>query len=437
MLRRTAGLALVLLIVLPGASLAVEPDARPATGCPDGAEVCIQLVPPVREPGTPPGFSYYIAAVEQRGATVKIEGKLWIEGDQLGASVGCNQIGARVSFDGRTLVIRQALVTTKMACDETTATAERTLVRALAAGPFTWDGSGFGGTAVRIVASQAGVPPPQPPDGDGAAEPVGKPGVDPGTGNEPEPGLDLEACRAFIPEKEWEAVFGPAFGRPGSGSTSSGSGGGTVGSGGREGEPPPAIVDPTPTTPPLAEPNPETPTEPDTTPGTVDPEPIPLPSADHEASAEPTAAPPIEPTIEPTAAPPIEPTTEPISGSTSGQLANDADQPVAMDLPAPVAAHDGDATRLPAKVQDHPTMKPGAETCRELLLRIRTMVAAGAPPGAPSTDGKAEAASAADMRAERSSAALTDPVVVLLLVLAAGSLLVLWLRSIPPRRPAA
>jgi hypothetical protein len=397
MLRRTAGLALALALLLPGAALAADPK------------------PPDPGPTTtvPAGHAYYIAAIEQGGQTAKVEGKLWIAGEELGASVGCNSIGARATFDGRTLTVRSAVVTTEMACPEPQATAERTLLAALNAGSFTWDGSGFAGKGVRIVASEVGVAPPLPPDG-GTVEPGSKPGVDPGV-IEPEPGMDLEACRRFIPEKEWNAVFGPISGGgggSGSGNVGSGSGGGATGSGGSAVEPPPVLIFPAPTGG-TSRPNQVDPAPPEASPGTV--EPVPAATAPTGGTRQ-TPKPKSEP--KPGA-----------TGTTTTEPSTASDQPVAVDLPATTA--DGGTHRLPVGVADRPAPTPSTEACRELLSRIRTMAAPAAAIDAGG--GKRESASTRDLAAERTG--LLDPIVAMLLVLAGGGFLVAWLRAIPgPRR---
>jgi hypothetical protein len=100
-----------------------------------------------------------------------------------------------------------------------------------------------------------------------------------------------------------------------------------------------------------------------------------------------------------------------------------------MDLPALVGTADEPTRRLPAKVGE-PAPTPGAEACRELLARIRT-VAAAAPLPPAQGDGKAEWAGERDLAANASAA--LNPLLLLLLVLAGGALIVIWLRSIPTR----
>jgi hypothetical protein len=418
MLRRSLSLAVAVALALPAVAFAAEP--KPDAPCPSGAERCLVPVAPGGTTTAPTGHYYSIAAIERGGDAGKIEGKLWIEGDQLGASVGCNMIGARVRFDGRTLTVREALITTEMACEGRLAEAEQALLAALAAGPFTWDGSGFAGKEARIVASQVGVSGAQPPDGavSDPDAPVGKP-VEPG-GAVPEPGLDLEACRRLIPEKEWQAVFGPAGAQTGTapGNVGSGRGGGSTGSGGTEAAPPPVVIDPAPASPPSGEgfrtPVPASP---------VPASPAPAPSTDT-----------VEPDPAPTpgdSRPNPRPKSEPMPGPTTGVAdlapAITPDQAVAVDLPA--TTDDGSARRLPLEVSDRPVPTPSTESCRELLSRIRVL-AAGAP-GAPAADGAAETAGARDM-ADRAAAAV-DPLVVTLLILLGGVFVVGWLRAIPGR----
>jgi hypothetical protein len=353
-----------------------------------------------------------------------------------------------------------------MACDEPLATAERSLLAALAGGPFTWDGSGFKGRDVRIVAGGAGATPAEPPDS-GATEPGGKPAPDPGTVIEPDPGLDLEACREFIPQRDWEAVFGPATGRGGSTGGGTGSSAGGSGGGGSEPAPPPA-VDPEPgTTAPAGEPGPGTGSTPEPTEGATEPaptssptEPAPGPTpAPTEPAPGPTAPAPTEPAPAPMAPAPSLPTateataepsptgmssasappqTEAMPAPTDGpaqiDVADGGDQPVAVDLPAPNP--DGGLTRLPVKTLDRPAPTPSVELCRDLFSRIRT-IAAGAPVPPASSDGKAESAATRDLAADQAGSVAVDPVLILFLVLAAGVVMLAWIRSIPTRHEAS
>ncbi len=207
MLRRLLGLAIAAFLAFPAAALAADP----------------------RPPSHVTGHYYYLAAVEQGGKTVKLEGKLWIEGDQLGAAVGCNSIGAKVTFDLRTLTIVGDLTTTLIGCPKDQAATEAALVAALGAGPFAWDGSGFTGKGARIVASEVGTAPVGPADlvpPDKVVDPngsVSSPIVDPAP-------FDLEQCRKLIPQKEWDAAFGTGLTGSGSRDGGSGSGGGSSGS---------------------------------------------------------------------------------------------------------------------------------------------------------------------------------------------------------------
>ena len=47
--------------------------------------------------------SFEIRALVLGGARTMVTGKLWIQGTSLGASVGCNSIGADVRVDGVTV----------------------------------------------------------------------------------------------------------------------------------------------------------------------------------------------------------------------------------------------------------------------------------------------------------------------------------------------
>jgi hypothetical protein len=129
--------------------------------------------------------------------------------------------------------------------------------------------------------------------------------------------------------------------------------------------------------------------------------------------------------------PSAQPRSEPVpppNGTTSVGTNTAADQPVAVDVPA---TSDAGAKRLPAAVSDRPAPTPSTAACRELLSRIRTMAA----PAAASAGGeKAGGDVARDMVLESAGGVVPDPAVAMLLVLAGGALIVLWLRAIPGRR---
>jgi hypothetical protein len=115
------------------------------------------------------------------------------------------------------------------------------------------------------------------------------------------------------------------------------------------------------------------------------------------------------------------------------------DQPVTIDLPAttdlPAKTEPGDARRLPLKVVDGPAPTPSAESCRDMLAKIRTL-AVGAPV-APSVGGNSETANAGgarDFAADDAASVGVSPLAALALVLVVGGLLVAWLRTIPGRR---
>jgi len=389
MLRRLLGLAIAAFLSLPSAALAADPAP----------------------PSTVAGHYYYLAAVEQGGQTVKLEGKLWIEGDQLGASVGCNSIGAKVTFDLRTLTIVGDLTTTLIGCPKERAAAEAALLAALDAGPFAWDGSGFAGKGARIVASEVGTAPVAPPDQlppDRIVDPNGTVG---GPITEPDP-FDFEQCRGFISQKEWDAVFGGGLtgsgtrdgggSVPGSGSGTTGSSGSGItvdpgtggasvpgGSGTGKGVPP--------------------------TGGSV--EPAPSASATSKPNARPTAT-PIPGTVQIAPAPGV--IGGPVPGATGG-----AEPAPAIDLPLI-----GPGGKPPMATISGPAPAPSGEYCRELLGRIRVMAAA-APNADQSRTGAAGTGAelARDAVGERS----IPPILAAALVIVGGLILLAWLRSIPGR----
>lgn len=200
MIRRLPGLALAGLLLLPGNALAADPT------------------PPV---APVVGHYYYLAALEVGGTATKTEGKLWIEGRKLGVSVGCNSIGAEVTFDGRILTITGGIVTTEMGCPPEIAPREAALLAALAAGPFTWDGSGFVGKGARLVASEVGTGPVTPPDAV-----VVKPGLP----------FDIMTCKDFVTAEAWAAFMGGGVASTTS-DAASGSGSGGAGVSGVGGSP--------------------------------------------------------------------------------------------------------------------------------------------------------------------------------------------------------
>ena len=248
MLRQALSLSLAAVLLLPAAGLAADPVAPP-------------IAPAA------PGRYYVVEGVERGANTIKVQGKLWIEGGRLGVSVGCNTIGATVAFDGKTLRITGPLATTEMGCPADLAAAESSLIAALGGGPFNFDGSAFSGKDVRILATAMGT--------------STGPAVPPGGGVIVGPGIAFDPllCKDLVAPEEWAAVFGVggatgvSGAAPGSGPGSQPgavSGSGTGSSGGSSGSGPATI-----TSPAAGQVAPAPPIGPPGTPGAVEPFPRP------------------------------------------------------------------------------------------------------------------------------------------------------------------
>jgi hypothetical protein len=229
-LRRVLALVAVGSLALPGTVFAGGPD--PTSGCPDGAEVCVTSAPAE-------GRYFYIVGIEHGDKLIRIEGKIWWDGGQLGASVGCNSIGGAATFSDDRLVLAGPLASTRMACEGPVGEAEAALFAVLAGDTFEFDGKALVGSDGRILVSE--VLPVEPGDTP----------TDPGEVVQPEPAVDYEACRGIVPSEDWDIIYG----RPGSGGTDAGQGGGDTGNGsGETPAGPPIVVDPAPGVEPGVEP---------------------------------------------------------------------------------------------------------------------------------------------------------------------------------------
>jgi hypothetical protein len=168
------------------------PEITPVP-CPADAEVCAYA-----EPGVSDGLRLYLRGLEIDGASHRFEGKLWLDGGQLGASTGCNQISAAAHVADGTLFVDGPIASTEMACEGAAGAAERLLFEALMRGPFSIADGELRGDGVRILVDQAGE--------------TGS-GEQPGDGEEqPERSLetfDLAMCRELVDEATWEDAFGP------------------------------------------------------------------------------------------------------------------------------------------------------------------------------------------------------------------------------------
>lgn len=250
-MRRTAALlaASVLLVLSAAPALAEDPTPEPVVGG-GSAETPILLGAPATIAG-----GYEIRALEGPDGTLEVQGKLWIDGGSIGASVGCNTLGGKVLSIEADLVRFGATMTTEMGCAPELAAGEALLLRLFAGGELRLVGDALVSPAGRIL-----VVPPVAVD-PGIATPSTAPGetpVDPNPG-EPAPTVfpfALEQCIGILPDEEL-APFGlgplgvPAPGDVISGggtSGSSGSSGGSAGSGssGGSGESTPVAPPPMP-----------------------------------------------------------------------------------------------------------------------------------------------------------------------------------------------
>jgi hypothetical protein len=138
--------------------------------------------------------SFEIRALVLGQTRLDVSGKLWLDGTNLGASVGCNSIGAQVSIDGDVVTIVGPAMMTEMACPGFNGDAEAMLAKILELGRFTiadgkWSADGG---AIEVIESPAPDPNAVPPD-----QPIGnQPGVvcgvivPDGPATEPDPGTD-------------------------------------------------------------------------------------------------------------------------------------------------------------------------------------------------------------------------------------------------------
>ena len=117
----------------------------------------------------PVNRAWQITALVVDGVRTKVEGKLWIQGTNLGASAGCNSIGAQVSVDGNVLTIVGPTSMTEMACPGVDGQAESILLKILAGGKLTIEAGKWVGnvgeievTEVPVAPVDPGVPPDQP-----------------------------------------------------------------------------------------------------------------------------------------------------------------------------------------------------------------------------------------------------------------------------------
>jgi hypothetical protein len=156
--------------------------------------------------------SFEIRALVLGATRLEVSGKLWLDGTNLGASVGCNSIGAQVSIDGDVVTIVGPAMMTEMACPGFNDNAEAMLAKILELGRFTiadgkWSADGG---SIEVIESPAPDPNAVPPD-----QPIGK-----------EPGV---VCGFIVPDDPANGVDGGSAPDAGSGSGSGSSGGSSGG----------------------------------------------------------------------------------------------------------------------------------------------------------------------------------------------------------------
>jgi hypothetical protein len=145
------------------------------------------LVPATTLAADPPAANRFfeIRALVLGNDRIVASGKLWLQGTSLGASVGCNSIGAEVRVEGDTVTIVGPAMMTEMACPGFDGNAENVLLKILDLGKFTIaDGKWIAdGGAIEVVEGPAPDPNVVPPDGPISNDPVPgcvNPDIDPG-----------------------------------------------------------------------------------------------------------------------------------------------------------------------------------------------------------------------------------------------------------------
>jgi hypothetical protein len=113
-----------------------------------------------------PMRSFDIHALVLGDTRLEVSGKLWLLGTNLGASVGCNSIGAQVTIDGDAVTILGPATMTEMACPGVSGNAEALLLKIIGLGRFTiadgkWSADGG---AIEVVELPASDPNALPPD---------------------------------------------------------------------------------------------------------------------------------------------------------------------------------------------------------------------------------------------------------------------------------
>jgi hypothetical protein len=117
-------------------------------------------------PVVPTSRIFEIQALALGTTRLDVSGKLWLDGANLGATVGCNSIGAQAMVDGDTVTIVGPVTMTEMACPGANGNAEAMLLKILELGQFTiadgkWTADGG---AIEVVEAHAPDPNALPPD---------------------------------------------------------------------------------------------------------------------------------------------------------------------------------------------------------------------------------------------------------------------------------
>jgi META domain len=122
------------------------------------------LVAPAAVAAAPASTARYfeIRAIVVGGTKVDVAGKLWIEGTKLGASAGCNSIGAEVTVDGNVVTIVGPTSMTEMACPGNVGDAEAALLKVLGLGRFTIEDGAWTADGGQIIVVEVTAPDPAP-----------------------------------------------------------------------------------------------------------------------------------------------------------------------------------------------------------------------------------------------------------------------------------